>query len=106
MARRGTRIKIAEIEEFNGSFSKFCKNKTEKLKGRPTKVVLRLLKYGIEKGWFEPKKIYKALIWFGFDSDYINDVFLAKTTFEYLFQDRSFKKEENLKKLAEDDEDA
>ena len=106
MPRRGIRIKIAEIEEFNGSFSKFCKNKTGLLKGRPTKVVLRLLKYGIEKGWFEPKKIYKSLIWFGFDSDYINDVFLAKTTFEYLFQDRSFKKEENLKKLAEDDEDA
>ncbi len=104
MARRGIRIKIAEIEEFNGSFSKFCKNKTEKLKGRPTKVVLRLLKYGIEKGWFEPKQIYKALIWFGFDSNYISDVFLAKTTFEYLFQDRSFKKEENLKKVEEDED--
>ena len=83
MARRGTRIKIGEIEEFNGSYSKFCKNRIQSLKGRPTKVLLRLLRYGIEKGWFKPKQIYKAIIWFGFDSDYISDVFLAKTTFEY-----------------------
>ena len=45
MARRGIRINIVGIEEFNGSFSKFCKNETQKLKGRPTKVLLRLLKY-------------------------------------------------------------
>ncbi len=104
MARRGIRINIVGIEEFNGSFSKFCKNETQKLKGRPTKVILRLLKYGIDKRWFEPKKIYKALIWFGFDSNYISDVFLAKVTFEYLFQDRSFKKEENLKKVEENED--
>ena len=106
MARRGTRIKIGGIEEFNGSYSKFCKTKTQSLKGRPTKVLLRLLRYGIEKGWFDAHQIYKAIIWFGFDSDYISDVFLAKTTFEYLFKDRSFKKEENLKKVDEEDEDA
>ncbi len=104
MARRGTRIKIGEIEEFNGSYSKFCKIQIQSLKGRPTKVLLRLLRYGIEKGWFESHQIYKSLIWFGFDSDYINDMFLAKTTFEYLFKDRSFKKEENLKKIEEDED--
>ncbi len=115
MARRGTRIKIGEIEEFNGSYSIFCKSKIQSLKGRPTKVLRLLLRYGIEKGWFEPQQIYKDIIWFGFDNSSnknrdtdwkISDVFLAKITFEYLFKDRSFKKEENLKKIDEEDEDA
>ena len=62
MARRGTRIKIAEIEEFNGSFSKFCKNKTESLKGRPTKVILRLLSFQCLPGLFGYGRLFLLFV--------------------------------------------
>lgn len=104
MPRRGIRISIPAIEESNGSYSKFCKNTTGKFRGRPTKVLIRLVKYGIEKGWFDGPQVFKALIWFGFDSDYINDMFLAKTTFEYLLKNMQLKKEESLQKIEEEEE--
>lgn len=98
------KIEIPKVEEYSTGYNRFCALKEVGLRGRATKVMARLLNLGVQKGWWSPKQIFKALIFFGFDKNWISDLFLIKISAEYYFKDRSWKKERNIKEVMEDNE--
>lgn len=101
------KLYIPHVEENSGNYRLFSKIdfNGSPLRGRPSKVVLKFLDFGIKRRWFEPKHIYKLLIWFGFDNYYIDDVFLLKVTLEYAYKDKFLTKKQRLKGLEEGDGD-
>ena len=103
----GKRINIPIIEEHSGNYKITGKVNNGGLYGRPSRVLLKLLQLGINRAWWDTHHIYKMLIWFGYDNDYINDIFLAKITVEYAYKDKFLKskKKQSLEKLENEDEE-
>lgn len=115
MARRGRHItipalyrndqgkmNIPTVEEFNNSQTRYCKINQGYFTGRPKNVLCKLIRFCIEKEWIDAKNLYKALIWFGFDENYINEVTIAKIALEYRIKDKNWTKPENLEKVEQD----
>jgi len=98
MHSKGKRICIPYVEDYSDSYSRYSKVDFE-LKDRPSKTIKRIIKIGIERGWFEDKEIFEELLLLGFDNGYISDAFLLAFITKYFFKDMNWSKKQRLKEL-------
>ena len=112
MSGFGKRWEIRDIQEFNHSNPLLplkidkvvISGKAVSFKGRPSKVLKRIIALGFQRGCWN-KEIISEIIEFGFDAGYWDDSVIFAKPFEYFLTDKNLpgSKDQRLKEVTEGD---